>query len=119
MIVLELSKKLQKFNGIYREEASDYSEIFYMFVMNVIFVSGMLSIMVLGSFVYICVNFMDMATTTNAMIIMMAGSSGVGCYCGITSNLKSTRKLYTLLQQLANESNIDYNKVDNINFKIF
>lgn len=105
MTVLELSKKLQKFIGIYREDTSGLSGKLYMRVMNVVFVSGMMSVMVVGSFVYICMNLLDMATSTNAMIIMMAGSSGVGCYCGIASNLKSTRKLYSLLQQLVNESN--------------
>lgn len=104
MLVLELSKKLQKSIGIYRENESDRWDILYMFTMNIIFISGMLIVMVLGIFAYICMNFMDMGTTTNAMIIMMAGGSGVGCYCGIASNLKSTQNLYNLLQQITNES---------------
>lgn len=35
---------------------------------------------------------------------MMAGGSGVGCYCGIRSKLKSTQELYKNLQNLADES---------------
>ncbi|XP_055309426.1 odorant receptor 45b-like [Sitodiplosis mosellana] len=95
---------MQKFIGIYREDSSGLMGIFYVVVMNVVFVSGMMGVLVLGSFVYICKHLMDMATSTNAMIIMMAGIGGVACYCGIASNLKSTRKLYDLLQQLADES---------------
>lgn len=74
MTVLELSKKLQKFIGIYREDTSGLSGKIYMGVMNAVFVSGMMIVMVMGSLVYICMNLLDMSTSTNAMIIMMAGN---------------------------------------------
>lgn len=114
MSVLELSKKLQKFMGIYREDGSGLSGKLYMGFMNAIFVLG-LSVLVVGSFAYICVNLADMSTSTNAMIVLFGGMSGVGCYCGITSNFKSIQKLYALLQQLVDESNIngiEYNLIN-------
>lgn len=39
---------------------------------------------------------------------MIVGVSGVGCYCGIASNLKSTQKLYTILQKLADDGKINF-----------
>lgn len=106
MIVLSLSKKIQKLIGIYRENESDPMKVVYMSVMNVVFLLGMLSVLVIGSLVFMCMNLSDLRTSTNAMVIMMAGCSGVGCYCGIASNLKSTQKLYTILQHIADESNL-------------
>lgn len=109
MSVLELSKKIQKLIGIYRENSEDPREQkfpFYMIMMNIIFLFGMFGILIFGSIAYIYENPSDLEKSTNSMICSMAGSSGVGCYGGILLNLKSTQKLFSLLQQLADESKI-------------
>lgn len=72
--------------------------------MNLIFIVGMFGPLILGSLAFIVVNFMDLSKSTNAMVIMMAGSSGVACYCGITYNIESIRILYDRLQWLADQS---------------
>lgn len=106
MIVLETSKKLQTFIGIYRRDEADLKDVIYMSVMNVIFVSIMFGVLVYGSIFFMCVNYKDLENTTNAVIVLMAGSSGVGCYCGMAFSLKSIQKLYIKLQHLADESNV-------------
>lgn len=103
MIVLSLSKKIQVFIGVYWGNRP--GSYLYKLVMNAIFIAGMLSILVLGSLAYIVFNFTNLATTTNAIVIMMAGCSGLACYLGITANIKSIRYLYELLQNIADESN--------------
>lgn len=72
MNVLRLSKTLQKFIGVYRETSTNWKDIVYMTTMIVVYVVGML-MLVIGSFLFILINFMDMEKSTNAMIIMMAG----------------------------------------------
>lgn len=105
MIVLSLSRKIQRFIGVYRGNLEDPKNYAIKLVLNFIFISGMMSI-VFGSFASIFVNFMDFQSSTNSMIVMMAGASGVGCYTGITSNTGSITKLYNIIQNLADESNI-------------
>lgn len=105
MIVLETSKKLQTFIGIYRRKESNLKDVVYSIVMNIIFVSIMFVVLGYGSVYFIYVNYKDLENTTNAVIVMMAGSSGVGCYCAMAVELKSIQKLYEKLQHLADESN--------------
>lgn len=106
MIVLSLSRKIQRFIGVYRGNLEDPKNYAIKLVLNFIFISGMMSVLVFGSFASIFVNFMDFKSSTNTMIILMAGGSGVGCYIGITSNTGSITKLYNIIQNLADESNI-------------
>lgn len=79
MIVLELSKKLQTAIGIYREETAGLVIILYMFLMNVLFISVMFVVLVVGSIAFIYVNLhneiIDMASLTNAVVVMMAGGN--------------------------------------------
>ena len=104
--MLDTSKKLQQFIGLYRRDQANLKDIVYMAVMNVLFISIMFGVLVYGSIFFICVNYKDLENTTNAVIVLMAGSSGVGCYCGMAFSLKSIQKLYVKLQNLANESNV-------------
>lgn len=76
MIVLNLSKKIQVFIGVYRESQANSWSFLYKLLMNIIFITGMFGPLMLGSLAFIVVNFMDLKTSTNAMVIMMAGCSG-------------------------------------------
>lgn len=104
MIVLKLSKKLLKFIGVYHEESSSLVCFFFKLFVNLIFICGMFVPLVIGSLAYIYVNYMDLKTSTNAIVVLMAGCSGLGCYCGILLNVKSTRHLFIILQTIADES---------------
>lgn len=106
MIVLETSKELQTFIGLYRKKHSDIKDRVYLVMMNIIFVSIMFGVLVYGSIHFIWLNYKDLENTTNAVIVLMAGSSGVGCYCGIAAELKSIQRLYEKLQYIADDSNI-------------
>lgn len=74
MIVLELSKKLQKFIGVYRESTATRNEVLYMWVMNVVYVFGMFSILTVGSIVFIFMNYTNIEKVTNSVVVMMAGN---------------------------------------------
>lgn len=119
MIVLETSKQLQTFIGLYRRNQSNLKDVLYMIFMNVVFISNMFGVLIYGSIHFIWVNYADLGNTTNAVIVLMAGSSGIGCYCGIAAELKSIQKLYDKLQHLADESNVDNFLCNFFSFSIF
>lgn len=105
MIVLYYSKKLQKIIGVYRDDLSNPMNYFVNLLTTILFISGMASILVIGSFAFVFVHFSDLPTSTNAIIIMMAGTSGLGCYIGIATKKASIRDLYSILQDVADGSN--------------
>lgn len=108
MIVLHFSKKVQKLIGVYHDDLSNPRVYFFNLLKRFLFITGMLSILVLGSFAFIFVNFSDLPKSTNAIIIMMAGISGLGCYIGLATKGESIRNLYSILQNVADESNFNF-----------
>lgn len=107
MIVLSLSRRIQRFIGLYRGDLSNPKEYLIKFALNIV-VIGSFSVLEIGSFSFIWVNFLNFASSTNTLIVIMAAGSGVGCYIGITTKTKSISKLYNILQDLANESKLKY-----------
>lgn len=105
MIVLGLSKKIQRFIGVYRGNLENPKNYVIKLMLNFLFISGMI-VLVYGSLASMFVNFTDIRSFTSTMIILMAAISGVGCYIGITSNTESITKLYNIIQHLADESNV-------------
>lgn len=77
MIVLETSKKLQKFIGLYQKNQPNLTDVLYRILMNIVFLSIMFGVLFYGSGCFIWANFADLENTTNAVIVLMAGSSGV------------------------------------------
>lgn len=104
MVVLSLSRKIQRFIGVYRGDSLNSMDFTIKMLLNIIFFLGM-NVLIFGSLYYIWVHFGDLESITNTIIVLMAGGSGLACYFGITSNSESITKLYELLQNLADESN--------------
>lgn len=95
---------IQKGIGIYRENSADPKEKLYMLVMNILFVLISSFVLIYGASVCIIENLSDLNTSTNSIIVLMAGCCGLGCYVGIRVNLKSSQKMFALLQHMVDES---------------
>lgn len=104
MIVLNLSRRIQRFIGVYRGDLSNPKEYLIKLALNVMAI-GSYGVLFFGSIGFIWVNSLDFGSSMNTILILMGVGSGIGCYFGITTKTKSISKLYDVLQDLANESN--------------
>lgn len=104
MAVIKLNRELQIWTGLYCEDLTDPKKKMYKLVMNFLYITVMFLIMVVASFVYILHNFSDLKTTTNSIIVLMAGCSGIACYWSLTTNVEHSKKLYRDLEEIVDES---------------
>lgn len=100
MVVLELNRKLHVFIGVCSQDFSnpkiDMMQLFKAFL----FCGWMVAILLIGSGSYLFLHFSDLATSTNAAIVVMGGFSGLGCYYSFSSSSKNLKLVYSYFQDI-------------------
>lgn len=96
-----LNRKLLHFMGLYPSEtAMEQKTEFLTSKRRMLIVFASYFILIYGGFAYIYYNSSDLKTSINAILLVMAGICGAGCYFGIGSNLKYIQVLFNSLQEI-------------------
>lgn len=100
MVVLELNRKLHVFIGVCSKDFSNPKIDLLQILKTFLFCGGMVAILIVGSGSYLFLHFWDLATSTNAAIVVMAAIAGCGCYWSFSSSSKNLKLVYNYFQEI-------------------
>lgn len=107
MTVLRAARKLQIAIGVFSENFTGLWKDFFTSFRSIFFITGMIIVMVVSSVAYLYYNFTDISTSTNALIILMAGGAGLGGYIGTGINMKKLKIMYNTLERIVEDGIIN------------
>lgn len=99
MLVLALNRRLHIFLGVCSADFNNLKNDFFASFKCYLYASG-LFILIIDSCAYLYFHFMDFATSTNATIVVMACSAGLGCYYSVGSKMKTLKTVYNDFQKI-------------------
>lgn len=114
MVVLALNRKFHTFLGVYSVDPLNSKDSFFQTFKYFVYAFGMFISLIIGSLAYLYFYFMDLATSTNSAIVLMAGCAGLGCYYTFATNIKTLRNVYDEFQDIYDKGICTINKLTKI-----
>lgn len=101
MAVLKFLRKYQVLIGTCSNNSEPTNDFFksYKSYATIIFYIKL----IIDSIAYVHYNFSDLATSSNAMMVLCGGLVGSGCYIGVGSNMKRLKILYNTLEKIVDD----------------